>query len=110
MIFVDSHQSPGNSVIDVKRTNVDFLAAGSQKYLLGIPGRAYLYVRKDLIQHLEPSFTGWFSQGDPFKFAWTRIEYAPDANRFAMHFFNTKEDINKGLGALKRLLKEHGRK
>ena len=82
MLFVDSYQSAGNSVIDVKRSDADFLAAGTQKYLLGIPGSAYLYVRDDLIQTLEPSFTGWFSQRDPFKFGRTKTEYAPDANRF----------------------------
>jgi selenocysteine lyase/cysteine desulfurase len=82
MVFVDAYQTAGNSVIDIRKVDADFLAAGTQKYLLGIPGSAFLYVREDLIQSLEPTFTGWFSQKDPYQFGRTRPQYVEDANRF----------------------------
>jgi selenocysteine lyase/cysteine desulfurase len=82
LVLVDAYQTAGNSVVDVKRMDADFLVAGTQKYLLGIPGSAFLYSREEHIPMLEPTSTGWFSQKDPFMFGRRKIEYAGDANRF----------------------------
>lgn len=81
-IYVDAYQSVGNSPIDVKRDEIDFLTAGTLKYLLGLPGLAFLYVRQDLIEDMEPAFIGWFSQKDPFRFGPEKIDYASTADRF----------------------------
>ncbi len=45
-IFVDAYQSAGQIDIDVKKINIDFLAAGMQKYLLGIPGIAFCMLKR----------------------------------------------------------------
>lgn len=60
-LVVDAIQSVGTMPIDVHRDDVDFLAAACYKWLLSPPGVAYLYVRDDLIETLEPPFTGWAS-------------------------------------------------
>lgn len=61
VLIVDAIQSAGVIPIDVKRDGVDFLTAACYKWLLGPPGAAYLYVRKELIENFEPPFVGWAS-------------------------------------------------
>lgn len=86
-LVVDGIQGVGNSVLDVRETPVDLLACGGQKWLLSPWGSGFVYVRKELIQKLEPAMPGWmaFEGTDDF----TRLtEYNPnfraDARRFEM--------------------------
>ena len=44
LVFADAYQTLGVQPIDVKETGVDFLASGCLKYLMGVPGIAFLYV------------------------------------------------------------------
>ncbi|RXT08023.1 aminotransferase class V-fold PLP-dependent enzyme [Ammoniphilus sp. CFH 90114] len=81
-LFVDAYQSAGNVKIDVKQMGVDFLATGLQKYLLGIPGIAFLYVNKEVAKKLQPRVTGWFGQENPFAFDVERLEFAEGARKF----------------------------
>lgn len=60
-LIVDAIQSVGTMHVDVKRDDVDFLTASCYKWLLGPIGAAYLYVKEDLIEKLEPPFVGWAS-------------------------------------------------
>lgn len=82
LLFVDAYQSAGNSHIDVKSMGIDILAAGSQKYLLGIPGISFLYIRKELAAQLEPQVTGWFGRENPFAFNIKSLDYAEATRRF----------------------------
>ena len=54
----------------------------SLKYLLGPAGVAFLYVRRDLIERLEPLSTGWFGRVDPFAFSNDRLDWSASARRF----------------------------
>jgi len=81
-LCVDAYQSVGSMPIDVHALGVDFLVAGTLKWLLGGPGIAFLYVREELIPGLEPTVTGWFATRNPFAFTVDRLEYAADATRF----------------------------
>ncbi|MBS4024322.1 MAG: aminotransferase class V-fold PLP-dependent enzyme [Clostridia bacterium] len=81
-VFIDAYQSAGQVPIDVKEMDIDFLVAGMQKYLLGIPGIAFLYVRKEIADQLTPKITGWFGQSNPFDFNVKKVEYAASARRF----------------------------
>ncbi|WP_312112159.1 aminotransferase class V-fold PLP-dependent enzyme [Brevibacillus reuszeri] len=81
-LFVDAYQSAGGVAIDVKKTDVDFLTAGSQKFMLGIPGIAFLYVKKELAEKLEPTVTGWFGRVNPFAFDGKLLDFAEGARRF----------------------------
>src|SRR5699024_8279872 len=63
-VFVDAYQSAGQTPIDVKEMDVDFLTAGMQKYLLGIPGIAFLYIKKEIADRITPEITGWFGQSN----------------------------------------------
>ncbi|MEO8857271.1 MAG: aminotransferase class V-fold PLP-dependent enzyme, partial [Burkholderiaceae bacterium] len=61
---------------------IDMLVCGAQKYLLGCPGIAFMYVRRDLAEQLKPINTGWFGRVNPFAFDIRTLDYAPGARRF----------------------------
>jgi len=66
----------------VKALGIDFFVTGALKYLLGPPGIAFLYVRRDLIESLTPPLTSWMAQRDPFAFDAKCFDPAPSARRF----------------------------
>jgi len=82
LVFVDAYQAAGSVPLDVKASGVDFLAAGTLKFLLGTAGIAFLYVRPSLRELLTPSVTGWFGRVAPFAYDPTHLDYAPSAARF----------------------------
>src|SRR5690606_25110274 len=58
-LIVDAIQGLGHVPVDVRRTPVDFLATGGQKWLLSPWGTGFLYVRRELIETIAPTFAGW---------------------------------------------------
>lgn len=80
--LVDDYQSTGTRPLDVKKLGCDFLVTGTLKYLMGSSGLAFLYVRRELIETLEPLLTGWFGQERPFDFDIERATYHHTARRF----------------------------
>ena len=67
-VILDTYQSVGTVPIDVQELNVDFVIGGSIKWLCGGPGAAYLYIRPDLAEKLQPKITGWMAHANPFAF------------------------------------------
>jgi kynureninase len=80
-VILDAYQSAGIVPLDVTALNVDFAVGGSVKWLCGGPGNGWLYVRPDLADTLEPTFTGWQAHARPFAFE-PEHEYAHGAARF----------------------------
>ncbi|MDQ7794477.1 MAG: aminotransferase class V-fold PLP-dependent enzyme [bacterium] len=80
-LLVDVYHSAGVVPVDLIAMGADFAVGGSLKWLCGGPGTAFLYVRRDLVQALFPTVTGWLAHADPFAFS-TELDYAPDAARF----------------------------
>ena len=80
--FVDAYQSLGIVPVDVRALGVDFLASGNLKFLMGIPGIAFLYVRPEIVDTLHPSVTGWFGRANPFTFDARSLDWSPTARRF----------------------------
>lgn len=80
--FVDAYQGLGVEPVDVKQLGCDYLTSGSLKYLLGIPGIAFLYVRGGLRDEVPPTMTGWFGRKDPFAFDPREIDFPDHARRF----------------------------
>src|SRR5687768_9044534 len=80
--MLDDYQRTGTAPLDVHALGVDFMVTGALKYLIGPAGLAYLYVRRDLIERLEPLSTGWFGRVDPFAFSIDRLDWSPSARRF----------------------------
>lgn len=81
LLFVDAYQSLGTAPLDVKALELDMLASGCLKFLMGTPGIAFLYVRRGLAEQLEPAVTGWFGRADPFAFDAHTLDWAPAARR-----------------------------
>jgi selenocysteine lyase/cysteine desulfurase len=65
-VFLDTYQSTGVIPMDVKKTEIDFLASGCLKWLIGGFGISFLYIRDDHIENLDPSSIGWMGVDDPF--------------------------------------------
>src|SRR5882724_546983 len=82
LVMLDDYQDCGTRPVDVKAMDLDFYVTGTLKYLLGPPGLAFIYVRKDIISTLQPTVTGWFAQTNPFAFDPQHIDLSPPARRF----------------------------
>jgi selenocysteine lyase/cysteine desulfurase len=82
LVMLDDYQDCGTRPVDVKALGLDFFVTGTLKYLLGPPGLAFMYVRKELISSLVPTITGWFAQTNPFAFDPKNIDLSPTARRF----------------------------
>jgi kynureninase len=65
----------------VTALDVDFAVGGSVKWLCGGPGNGWLYIRPDLAETLEPTYTGWQAHEEPFAFE-EEMRYASGAARF----------------------------
>src|SRR5437016_10854671 len=81
-VLLDTFQSLGSVPVDAQSLNVDFVCGGVLKWLCGGPGVAYLYVRPDLGQTLQPTFTGWFAHEQPFAFETGATRYTNAPYRF----------------------------
>ena len=82
LVLLDDYQDCGSRPVDVKAADLDFYVTGTLKYLLGPPGLAFMYVRKELIPTLVPTLTGWFAQANPFAYNPQHFELSPTARRF----------------------------
>ena len=81
-LLIDAYQSMGTQPMDVKALDLDVLVTGALKYLLGSPGVAFMYMRKELIDRFEPSDSGWFGQENVFAYDVHHLRYAASARRF----------------------------
>ncbi|MET1076038.1 MAG: aminotransferase class V-fold PLP-dependent enzyme [Umezawaea sp.] len=81
-VFVDAYQAIGVHPVDVRELDCDFLVAGAMKYLPGLPGLAFLYVRSPDLTDRDPRLTGWFGRVDPFAFDPALLDFPRAATRF----------------------------
>ena len=58
-IVVDSIQSTGALINDVKDWDIDFLTCGTAKWLLGANQAGYFYMKSEYIDQFEPPFAGY---------------------------------------------------
>jgi selenocysteine lyase/cysteine desulfurase len=67
-LFVDAVQACGAVPIDVGAADIDYLAAGSHKWLMAPEGAGFLYVSPKRVEALRPNVAGWLSHEDPIGF------------------------------------------
>jgi selenocysteine lyase/cysteine desulfurase len=84
LVLLDSYQAAGAIPVDVRALGVDFLAAGTVKYLLGSAGLAFLYCRRELVERIRPTSTGWFADEDIFEM--DIYDYSPSATARRFEF------------------------
>jgi selenocysteine lyase/cysteine desulfurase len=78
LVLADSYQAAGSVPLDVRALDVDFLTAGTVKYLLASAGLGFLYCRSELVGRLLPTQTGWFADEDIFRMDIS--DYSPHAS------------------------------
>ncbi|MCG5466654.1 aminotransferase class V-fold PLP-dependent enzyme [Micromonospora sp. MED01] len=78
-VIVDAYQAAGVMPLNVDALRCDYLMAGTGKYLLGLPGIAFLYVRHP--GGPAPALTGWLGRIDPHAFDATQLDFPAHARR-----------------------------
>jgi selenocysteine lyase/cysteine desulfurase len=58
---VDAIQGLGPLTLDLRTTPIDILSCGAQKWLLSPWGAAFVYVRRELIEQIEPHDVSWLA-------------------------------------------------
>ena len=106
LLFVDAIQGLGAFPVDVKKAKVAALAADGHKWLMGPEGSGLFYIRRDLIERIQPSSVGWMSVKAVEDFSSRKLEWAEGARRFECGTLNTAGVY--GLGAALDLLLEVG--
>lgn len=82
LISIDAIQSAGAMPVDVVADDIDFLAAGGHKWMLGPTGSGMLYVREELIEGLIPPLLGANSMDGGLANGNEVLNLAPTASRF----------------------------
>ena len=115
LVVLDAYHSAGTVPLDLTALDVDFAVGGSVKWLCGGPGAGWLYVRPDLAEGLEPTFTGWQAHARPFAFE-PELDYAAGSARFltgtpnvpALYAATAGYDIIEEVGVER--IREHSRR
>ncbi|MBV1864868.1 MAG: kynureninase [Rhodobacteraceae bacterium] len=75
VVIWDLAHSAGALPVDLAGSNAEFAVGCTYKYLNGGPGApAFIYVRSDLADQIEPALSGWLGHQAPFAFD---LEYRP---------------------------------
>jgi len=80
-VLVDAAQSAGAISVDVKALAIDFYAMPMQKWLCGPDGTGALYVRKESLHYIAPTYVGYWSAKHEEGTEW---ELADGAQRFEL--------------------------
>lgn len=106
LLFVDAIQGLGVFPLDVRRAHIAGLAADGHKWLTGPEGAGLLFIRKDLIDSIQPTTIGWMNFRRWMDFTSRDLTWRDDARRYEPGSLNTVGIY--GLGAALNLLLEIG--
>lgn len=67
-LCVDAIQACGVVPVDVEAEHIDYLSCGGHKWLLGVEGAGFCFVRDECARALRPYTAGWLSHEDPVGF------------------------------------------
>jgi cysteine desulfurase / selenocysteine lyase len=108
-LVVDGIQGVGIEEVDLRRTPVDILSVGAQKWLLSPWGSGFTCVRRELITRLDPMYVGWTSYegtDDYSRMTDYSSELRSDARRFEMITLPYQDFV--GMNTSLRMLLEIG--
>jgi len=78
LLLVDGIQAAGVVPLNVDNDGIDILCCAGFKWLLGLPGTGFMYVRQGVQDIITPAMPGMFAAEDSF----TELNYLDDARRF----------------------------
>jgi kynureninase len=84
LFLVDGYHGMGQLPVDPRALGADVYLAGPLKWMLGGPGLAYLWARREIVPTLSPTIASWFADAEQFDFRVDRLTLRDDAGRFAM--------------------------
>jgi len=88
IFVVDAIQSVGALGVDVKKCKVSALTAGGYKWLLSPCGTGFLYVDRELLSSIKPTYLSYLSiSTEPEDFSF-QMDIRPDASRFKLGSIN----------------------
>ncbi len=82
LFFVDCIQSLGIIPIDVKRCNIDFLAADGHKWMLSPEGTGIFYCNREVTDQIGPPLVGWKSVINEYEYENIDLSLKPSALKF----------------------------
>jgi len=103
---VDAIQGLGAVTLDVKECNVNFLSCGTQKWMLGVQGLAFIYIEEELQNKIKTVPLGWLSVNNAWDFLDYKIDLRSSASRYqsgtlnalGIYAFNTSLKLFKEFG------------
>lgn len=89
LVICDAAQACGMIAANVYESGVDAYAISGQKWLCGPDGIGALYLRRDVLPHIQNTFAGYYALASRVTRAEQPIEFAESAQRFqyAAHYY-----------------------
>ena len=106
LLMVDAIQGLGAFPLDVRKEQIDFLAADGHKWMLGPEGAGVAYIAREHLDQLRPIGVGWNSVVHAHDFSRIELRFKPSAARFEGGSQNTAGLM--ALGASLKLLTSLG--
>lgn len=78
LFVVDGVQAAGMVPVNVEEEGIDVLACAGFKWLLGMHGTGFLYIKKKIMKKISPVLPGMFAAEDNLR----ELKYHPDARRY----------------------------
>jgi selenocysteine lyase/cysteine desulfurase len=81
-IIIDGVQGVGQIPVDVKQLDVDFYTSSGYKWLLSPVATGFLFLKRELIEEIDPTFVGYRSDELEHEFHFREISPTKSARRF----------------------------
>jgi cysteine desulfurase/selenocysteine lyase len=96
-VLLDAIQGLGAMNFSVKDTNVDFIASGGYKWLIGPYNTGIFYCKEELLEKLQTAAIGWLSDTEFLGMDYHKFTYAKDARRFQQSMMPTFGGLVKSM-------------
>ena len=104
-LFVDGAQTAGMFPFNLHELGCDAYATSGHKWLLGPKETGLLYVRNNMLDVIQPKFTGAYS-ADEFDLARNKLKFHPTAQRY--EFGTVSAPLRFGLGTAIKFMQRIG--
>ncbi len=104
-LFVDGAQTAGMFPFSLHELGCDAYATSGHKWMLGPKETGFLYVRKDMLNVVQPKIVGAYSAGE-FDLAKGKLDFVPTAQRY--EYGTVSIPLRFGLGAAINFLQKIG--